>query len=82
MWKAVTVLASVLALAAAATEAAADGRRAWRGGGWAVGAISANVITPDYYPYYGGAYSYNGRNYYPGPVRCWRWRYGYRIWVC
>ncbi len=87
MRKTLTVLAaaSSLAIAAVATPAAADGTRAWRGPvrGWAIGAITANVITPDYFPYYGGFYSYNGPNYYPGPyLRCWRWRYGYRYWVC
>jgi hypothetical protein len=65
-----------------AAPAAADGQRGSRSrsGAWPVGAITANVITPDYYGYYGGFYSYNGRNYYPGPVSCWRERY--RLWVC
>ena len=68
-----------------ATPAAADGFRAWRKAharAWPIGAISANVITPDYFPYYGSAYSYNGPNYYPIPYRCWRWRHGYRYWIC
>jgi hypothetical protein len=83
MRKTLTLLAAAALAAAIATPAAADGRRGGRAvGGWAVGAISANVITPDYYPYYGSFYSYNGPNYYPGPYPCWRWRHGYRFWVC
>jgi hypothetical protein len=75
----------LLAIAAVATPAAADGFRGWRKAhvrAWSIGAISANVITPDYFPYYGSRYSYNGPNYYPIPVRCWRWRHGYRYWIC
>ena len=69
----------------AAGDCAADGFRAWRKAharAWPIGAISANVITPDYFPYYGSAYSYNGPNYDPIPYRCWRWRHGYRYWIC
>ena len=41
------------------TPAAADGaRRAWRNSGYAIGAISRNVITPYYVGYYPGHYSY------------------------
>jgi hypothetical protein len=81
-WTTLTAVAFAAFLAAAlATPAAADGeRRARRAGAWPVGAITANVITPDYYGYYGSHYSYHGRNYYPGPLRC--WRDGYGLWVC
>ena len=70
------------------TAAAADGaRRAWRNSGYAIGAISRNVITPYYVGYYPGHYSY----YEPDPIfyrfyvsapGCWRWSYGNRYWVC
>jgi hypothetical protein len=83
MWKTPTAVALVALVAAAcAAPAAADGQRGWRSraGAWPVGAITANVITPDYYGYYGGFYSYHRRNYYPGPLSC--WREGYRLWVC
>ena len=83
MWKTPTAFALAALIAAAfAAPAAADGQRGWRSrsGTWPVGAITANVITPDYVGYYGGHYSYYGRNYYPGPLRC--WREGYRLWVC
>ena len=82
----VLAAAAAFGVAALAAPAEANGRRVWRGsgvaGGWAIGAISANVITPDYFPYHGYSYSYNGRNYYPGPISCWRWRHGYRFWIC
>jgi hypothetical protein len=81
MWKSSTAIAlAALVAAALATPAAADGQRGSRSRAWPVGAITANVITPDYFGYYGGHYSYNGRNYYPGPLSC--WREGYRLWVC
>ncbi len=74
--------AAALAIGAIATPAAADGQRGWRGAAWPIGAITRNLITPDYYGYYGGFYSYHGRNYDPGPLGCWRWHRGYRFWVC
>src|SRR5258708_39919025 len=59
------VLTAAAALVAAATPAAADGsRRAWRGSPYGVGAISRNVITPYYFGYYPGHYSY----FAPDPV--------------
>jgi hypothetical protein len=85
MWKTLGLLAAAGSLAVAlAAPALADGDRGWRRGAraWPVREISANVITPDYFPYYGSAYSYNGPYYYPIPVRCWRWRQGYRYWIC
>jgi hypothetical protein len=86
MTKALTVLTAAAVLAAVATPAPADGvRRAWRGSGYAVGAISRDVITPYYYGYYGSHYSY----FAPDPVyngyyakRCWLWGYGYPYRVC
>ncbi|HZO45223.1 MAG TPA: hypothetical protein VFB68_04985 [Xanthobacteraceae bacterium] len=82
MWKTPTAVAfAALVAAAFAAPAAADGQRGWRSSrAWPVGAITANVITPDYFGYYGGHYSYHGRNYYPGPLRC--WRDGYGLLVC
>ena len=82
MWKTPTAVAfAALVTAAFAAPAAADGQRGWRSSrAWPVGAITANVITPDYFGYYGGHYSYHGRNYYPGPLRC--WRDGYGLLVC
>ena len=86
MRKVLTALAVTTTVAALSAPAAADGaRRAWRSSGYAIGAISRNVITPYYVGYYGGHYSY----YAPGPYPryasvpgCWRWEYGFRIWVC
>jgi hypothetical protein len=87
MRKVLIVLAAAAAvLAAVAVPAAADGvRRAWRGSGYAVGAIRRDVITPYYYGYYGSHYSY----FAPDPVytryyakRCWLWGYGYPYRVC
>ena len=77
--------AVLLATAVVVTPAFADGFGGWRKApprAWRIGAISANVITPDYFPYYGSAYSYNGPNYDPIPYPCWRWRHGYRYWIC
>ena len=57
MWKTPTAVAFIALVAAAfAAPAAADGQRGWRSraGAWPVGAITANVITPDYVGYYGG----------------------------
>ena len=83
MWKAsIATAAAACLLAAATAPAAADGRRVMRRG-WVGGEITANVITPDYFPYHGRSYSYNGPNYYPGPyVRCWPWRHGWDYWGC
>jgi hypothetical protein len=82
---ALTVIAA--SLPAAAAPAQADGyRRAWRG--YAVGAISRDVITPYYYGYYGSHYSYVAPDPVPGPtyVRylyppplCWSPKLGYLI---
>jgi hypothetical protein len=82
-----TVLAAAAAIAAAATPAAADGiRRASRGSAY-IGAISRNVITPYYYGYYPGHYSYSAPDpvyyrYYVSAPGCWRWIGGYRYRVC
>ncbi len=82
--KVLTVLAAAATVAAFATPVAADsGRRVWRG--YAVGAISRNVITPYYVGYYGGHYSYYAPGPYPNYMTvpgCWRSDFGYRIWVC
>ena len=49
MWKTSTAVGlAALVAAALATPAAADGQRGWRSRAWPVGAITANVITPDY----------------------------------
>jgi hypothetical protein len=91
MNKTVSFLALGAILAAAVIPAQADEwRRAWRGSGYGVGAISRNVITPYYYGYYGSHYSYVAPAPIPGPtyVRytyapvCWAIGAGYRYWVC
>jgi len=69
MRKTLALAALVAWLAMAAAPAWADGyRRAWRG--YAVGAISRNVITPYYYGYYGSHYSYVAPDPIPGPTLC------------
>jgi hypothetical protein len=85
------------AMAAAVLPTWADGsRRAWRGSPYAVGAISRNVITPYYYGYHGGHYSYMTPDpvtpdlvpsptyvrYTYAPPICWSPGFGYRYWVC
>jgi len=88
MRKILIVLAAAATLAAAIPPAAADGsRRAWRSSSYAVGAISRNVITPYYYGYYPGHYSYFAPDpvpprYYVAAPGCWRWDYGYLYRVC
>jgi hypothetical protein len=91
MKKILAIVSVAAAIAAAVPPAWADGsRRAWRGSGYAVGAISRNVITPYYYGYYGSHYSYVAPDPIPGPtyVRytyapvCWSLGFGYRYWVC
>ena len=87
MRKTLALAALVAWLAMAAAPAWADGyRRAWRG--YAVGAISRNVITPYYYGYYASHYSYVAPDPIPGPtyVRyvyppplCWSPALGYLI---
>ena len=73
MRKVLTALAVAATFAAYSAPAAADGtRRAWRTSGYAIGAISRNVITPYYVGYYGSHYSYYA------PVS----DGGYRVWVC
>jgi hypothetical protein len=86
MRKVLTVLAVAAAAAAVATPADADGsRRGWRGSSY--GAISRNVITPYYFGYYPGHYSYFApdpvppRRYVAAPG-CWLWDYGYLYRVC
>jgi hypothetical protein len=92
MRKILAVAAAAVTMTAAVVPAWADGsRRAWRGSGYAIGAISRNVITPYYYGYYGSHYSYVTPDPIPGPtyVRyvyvspvCWSLGFGYRYWVC
>jgi hypothetical protein len=91
MKKILAVVTVAATFAAAVAPAWADGyRRAWRGSGYGVGAISRNVITPYYYGYYGSHYSYVAPDPVPGPtyVRytyapvCWSPEFGYRYWVC
>ena len=54
MRKILTFLAVAATVAAYSAPAAADGaRRVWRNSGYAIGAITRNVITPFYVGYYG-----------------------------
>jgi hypothetical protein len=85
MRKVLTVLAAAATITAVATPAAADGvRRGWRGSAYAIGAISRNVITPYYYGYYPGHYSYFAPDPVPYvyPRQCWIWDYGYPYRIC
>jgi hypothetical protein len=82
-----TVLAAAAAIAAVATPAAADGVRRLSRSSAYFGAISRNVITPYYYGYYPGHYSYVAPDpvyyrYYVSAPGCWRWIDGYRYRVC
>ena len=71
MKKILAIVSLAAAIAAAVVPAWADGsRRAWRGSGYAVGAISRNVITPYYYGYYGSHYSYVAPDSHPRPHVC------------
>jgi hypothetical protein len=84
-------MAAMLAAAAVATPATADGqRRTWRGSD-TIGSVSPNVITPWYVGYYGGHYSYYRptpmpRSYYDYPHSyrdgCWLAIDGYTYWAC
>jgi hypothetical protein len=85
MRKVLTVLTAAAVLAAVAAPAAAGSvRRAWQGPGYAVGAISRDVITPYYYGYYGSHYSYFAPDpvYYVPAKLCWVWGYGYPYRIC
>jgi hypothetical protein len=77
------VAATVAAYSAPATADSA--RRSWRHSGYAIGAITRNVITPYYVGYYGSHYSYYSPGPYPNYMSvpgCWIFDRGYRIWVC
>lgn len=84
--KILTAIAVATTVAAYSAPAAADGaRRAWRNSGYAIGAISRNVITPYYVGYYGSHYSYYSPGPYPNYMTvpgCWLYDGGYRVWVC
>jgi len=82
-------------LATAATSALADGEPRARVARYGHAPIYApspsvrSVITPYYFGYYPGHYSYNSPGpvfarlpfYYP-PGSCWIWRYNYLYWTC
>ena len=86
MRKILAAAAVAATVAAYSAPAAADGaRRAWRNSGYAIGAISRNVITPYYVGYYGSHYSYYSPGPYPNYMAvpgCWLYDGGYRVWVC
>jgi hypothetical protein len=88
------MLTAILTIAVA-TSALADGLPGMRGASdsyapiYVRGHVGRSVITPYYFGYYPGHYSYNS----PGPVfyrltyygphyGCRLWRYNYLYWIC
>jgi hypothetical protein len=89
IWLGSLAVAVTIIVAASATSVAAKGRRDVHAPIFVSGPRVQSVITPYYFGYYAGHYSYNS----PGPIfyrldyrdqhnSCWLWRYNYLIWVC